>query len=125
MTSGIYLLEFGNPTEWNYIGKSNNIERRWKEHRTKLERGTAASNLMGAYYTYGMPRFSILMECHEDHIDLMENIYINQNWGSKLLNKTAPPLLSAEDQNTLIICKDLLKYSTADHLRVILKHVPE
>ena len=43
MASGIYKLTFKSGNF--YIGKSNNIDRRWQEHFDKFKKGTAAKNM--------------------------------------------------------------------------------
>ena len=76
MTSGIYKLTFRNGD--TYIGKSNNIERRWSEHWDKMKRGKAAANMQAAFRRSGEPMGEIMCKCHEDHISLMETYYIRQ-----------------------------------------------
>lgn len=117
MTSGIYLIYFDNTAK--YIGKSNNIERRWEEHTTKFNKGTAAKSMQDAYDRYGLPEFQIVHKCHEDHIDLMESIYIRNNWSEELLNTTRPTEVSEEDEAILLANEALLKVSTANHIRLI------
>lgn len=74
MTSGIYRLTFSNGS--TYIGKSNNIQRRWKEHADKMQKGKAAINMQAAFRAAGPPKGEVLLECHEDHIALMETYFI-------------------------------------------------
>lgn len=121
MTAGIYEISFSDGE--TYIGKSNNIERRWKEHITKFQKGTAAKAMQDAYNRSTSQEFNILFRCHEDHVDLMESIYIRQNWNNGILNTTQPTILSLEDENLLIETSSLLEHSTADHIRLILKQV--
>jgi hypothetical protein len=73
MTSGVYELKFGNDS---YIGKSIDIEARWKQHYDKLHKGTSARPMQEAYARNGIFSPSILYKCHEDHIDLMESFFI-------------------------------------------------
>lgn len=115
MTSGIYQLTFSDGSF--YIGKSNDIERRWKEHFTKFGKGTAAAAMQAAYDSYGEPECDILIEAHEDHIDILEGLFIYANWDSiKILNgnKPKPP-----DQNVIDVWKtankDFWKLSTPEH----------
>lgn len=117
MTSGIYLIKFNEHN--TYIGKSNDIDRRWKEHVTKFQKGTAAKTMQNAYNCYGMPDFHILCECHQDHIDLMESIYIRNNWYRGLLNTTQPSEVPLEEENILRENEDLLNHSTAEHIRAM------
>ncbi len=76
MTSGIYKLTF---TSGNtYIGKSINIENRWKQHFDKMNKQTAASLMQTEFNAYGYPECDIVFECHDDHIDLVEACFINR-----------------------------------------------
>lgn len=122
MTSGVYLMEFENGKA-NYIGKSVDMERRWKEHEKSLVKGNAAYAVQDAFAKYGLPKFSILLECHADHIDLMESIYITQNWDKQLLNTSIPIQVPIDDMALLITASQakLLGSSTAEHIRLILR----
>ena len=62
MTSGIYKLTFSDGT--TYIGKSVDIERRWKEHADKFAKRTAAKAMQYAYDTCGMPSTSVISVLH-------------------------------------------------------------
>lgn len=86
MNSGIYILNFSNGCY--YIGKSVNFERRWKEHFTKFEKGTAAKKLQQCFNECGYPETKIILEVHPDHIDVIEPIFIKNNWSDKILNTT-------------------------------------
>ena len=86
MNSGIYKLTFS--SGHFYIGKSVDFTRRWKEHQTKLEKGTAAKNMQQCYNQYGYPSASVMYEVHPDHIDVVEPIIIANNWGPLILNST-------------------------------------
>ncbi|MFI3219384.1 MAG: GIY-YIG nuclease family protein [Methylococcales bacterium] len=77
MTSGVYQLTFSSGD--TYIGKSINIEERWKQHTNKMYKGTAAKNMQAAFNAYGAPMGRILRECHEDHIDVVESCFISRN----------------------------------------------
>ena len=46
MTSGIYLLNFKDQAF--YIGQSQDIETRWKQHRDKFLKGKAAEKMQNA-----------------------------------------------------------------------------
>lgn len=74
MTSGIYKLDFGKNNI--YIGKSNNVTRRYDEHLESFSKGKASVLLQQAYNKWGRPSMEILCRCHTDHIDLMETCYI-------------------------------------------------
>lgn len=106
MTSGIYILTFS--SGHFYIGKSNHIERRWKEHATKFDKGTAAKNMQWAYDNYGYPKQEIMYEVHPDHIDVIEPIVINNSWGTKILNTTKGECATDMRDEYLGICKSSL-----------------
>lgn len=115
MTSGIYKLEFSNGLF--YVGKSTDIKRRWKEHFTKFEKGTAAKPLQAAFNKYGFPSTEVLLYCHEDNIDVMEAAYIHvglKQWGTNYcLNTSIPkdPGFTSYD-NTIVekSLKDQMEY---------------
>jgi len=116
MRAGIYLIKFHK--ECLYIGKSIDIDRRWKEHTNRLIKGTAAKAMQYAYDRYGMPEFTVLVYSHADHIDLMESIYINNDWDrGALINTTRPGLVPEEDMEILLDNVGALKFSTATHIR--------
>lgn len=113
MNSGIYKLTFKSGNY--YIGKSNNIDRRWKEHLDKFTRGKAAARMQAEYNKYGAPNGEVLLFCHEDHIDIMEALYIHGSWGPRILNGTHPTTISQEDHDIFLKHPELLNYSTASH----------
>lgn len=84
MTSGIYVLRFSSGKY--YIGKSNDIERRWSEHWKKFADGKAAKNMQYEFNRCGYPTREILCEVHQDHIDVIEPCLIHNNWGPDILN---------------------------------------
>jgi hypothetical protein len=91
MTSGIYKLEF--PGGLFYIGKSENIERRWEEHRKKFETGKAAKPMQAAFQNFGYPNAHILCRAHRDNIDVLEAAYISaamERHGNMCLNISIP-----------------------------------
>lgn len=117
MKSGIYKLEFkdGNC----YVGKSNDIPRRLMEHRKKFATGTAASKLQACYGRCGYPKEAILIECHTDHIDLLETMCISIY--KPALNTAPTSFIGSEDIDALNLCSDeLLTVSTGEHLRRII-----
>lgn len=77
MDSGIYQLTFANGD--TYVGKSLQLSTRWKQHTDKLSKGTAAKNMMQAYWNsdHEYPTAHILLECHADVLDEYENLFIN------------------------------------------------
>lgn len=110
MTSGIYQLNFNDQAF--YVGQSINIEFRWKQHFDKFRKGTASKKMQEAYNTYGLPDTLILLECHKDYLDMMENFYIAANqscFGN--LNTTAPPLDPDIDYRWLLSNRKLLIHS--------------
>lgn len=118
MITGIYKLTFGNGS--TYIGKSIDIERRWKEHSEKMLCGTAAKNIQNVFNKYGLPNITVLTECHSDHIDLMETYYINQFRPD--LNGAKSVYVTGADLQTFCDHMYMLKYSTGTHLRTIIKY---
>lgn len=86
MTCGIYELKIGND---NYVGQSVDIGSRWKQHNDKFHKGTAARNLQAAFNLVGdfVPR--VIYECHPDHLDILENYYIDII--NPTLNTSRPP----------------------------------
>src|SRR5665647_1156020 len=87
MTSGVYKLTFSSGK--TYIGKSINIDNRWKQHADKFAKGKAATNMQAEYDICGYPTGSIMCECHDDHIDTVEACFINRFQPE--LNGTYPP----------------------------------
>lgn len=114
MTSGIYRLVFNNGS--TYIGKSNNINRRIDEHVKKLTSGTAATKLQQAFNCSNLERVELLVECHPDHIDLMETCMIALHKPN--LNSASTAIV--EDMDWLIDA-EYLDESTVQHLKRIRK----
>lgn len=94
-TCGIYLIT-NLVNGKKYVGQSNNIEKRFRDHRNNaLSDKTNEKNnqiIYRAMRKYGFDNFSfeILIECEEDLLDLMEIYYIKKyntyihwkgNWG--------------------------------------------
>lgn len=77
MTIGIYKLNFNGTTKC-YIGKSNNIEYRYKGHIRSFLRGEASEKMMGAYTLYGLPDIEIIIHCSSALLEYNENICIIQ-----------------------------------------------
>ena len=81
MTCGIYKIT-NNINNKVYIGCSNNIERRWREHKTHGRTGQYANNhhvLYSAMTKYGIDNFSleILEECSQQEIYDKEKYWID------------------------------------------------
>lgn len=127
--SGIYTITF--PTGAIYVGKTNDFYRRVEEHRKKLESGTAAKLLQAelAKLSSGNElEIELVVQCHEDHIDLLEDIYIRQaktDYGSRCLNTTQRKALSSEATDILLENVELLNDSTAEHLKDLLDFYSE
>jgi group I intron endonuclease len=115
MSSGVYLLNFRNGDK--YIGKSVNIERRWEEHIKSLAEGKSAKKLQAAYNKYGVPERSILIYCHNDHIDLMETIMIRRL--KPTLNSAVTVPVAIEDIGVICNNSELLQISTGRHIEKI------
>ncbi len=98
MSSGIYKISFGNLF---YIGKSADMEKRWLQHSKALKNNTHINKIQDAYNKFGDPKYSIVFECHPDHIDILEVYFINLLWDDKnILNTTRPrDLLDSEKVN--------------------------
>lgn len=113
MTSGVYELKFANGHR--YIGKSIDIDNRWAQHMDKLRKGTAARNMQNAYNMYGAPQGDVLLECHPDHIDIMEAVYIARH--NPELNSDRPKdPFPGVDIDWYINNTNFLKVSTLEHM---------
>jgi hypothetical protein len=125
MDSGIYQLTF--PNGQFYIGKSENIPKRWKTHQVNFEKGTHTKKMQEVYDMYGPPEYQVALEVHSDHIDIYESIYIATAWGSNLLNATKPKPISPEEAKEYLEYYDKLKIngesallaSTLMHLKAL------
>ena len=100
MDSGIYQLTFANGD--TYIGKSLHLTTRYKQHSDKLSRGTAAKNMMRAYYQsdHEYPVATVLVYCHPNLLDEYENYWIN--YLKPTLNTQIPPMMTEDEQLALI-----------------------
>ncbi len=114
MTSGIYILEFGPAAQKTYIGKSIDMIRRWKEHAEAMRKGSAPKKLQSAYVQFGFPEGRCLLECHPDHLDLMESVLMIKYQPE--LNTTPPISLDDRTINILWDNKHLLLKSTSNLL---------
>jgi len=78
MTCGVYKIEA--PSGKKYIGSSNNIERRWKEHKKLLQAGKHhCEPLQRAFNKYGeaVLHFEVLFECEKSQLIKMEQWCFN------------------------------------------------
>lgn len=116
MDSGIYKLKF--PQNYFYIGKADNIPRRWEQHRNDFQKQKHTKKLQQAYDHFGMPRFTIMLRCHSDHIDLMESILIRSEWSDHCLNGVRPKEVPENEAHILVEATkyNYLNVSTAEHI---------
>lgn len=117
MKSGVYCLTFKDGSQ--YVGKSIDIERRWKEHAEKFKNGKAAKNMQAAYEKYGYPNAKVLIECHVDHIDLMETYYICRL--QPQLNAIGGIFVSDTDLPVLEKYHRMLAFSTVEHIKELVR----
>ncbi len=113
MTTGIYRITF--PDGSDYIGKSINVEERWRQHIDKMEKGTAAKPMQMKWDKYRDFKAELLIECHEDHIDILEETLIARL--DPILNTSRPkdrmPGVYDEEFDTVI---EYFKQSTLSHI---------
>ncbi len=100
MDSGIYKLTFASGNF--YIGKSENIPKRWKTHETNFLKGTHTKKMQAEYDAYGPPTYAVFLTVHADHIDIYEGILIESSWGPNCLNATRPKQVPIEQSNKYI-----------------------
>lgn len=124
MTSGIYQLNFNDQAY--YIGQSQDLEARWKQHAEKFKAGKAAKKMQDAYDELGMPTVNVLIECHKDYLDIMESYHIaEQRKLPNCLNTTAPALDPKIDYDWLLQNTHMLKISSIDIISNLLTAVKE
>lgn len=118
MASGIYRLTFSSGKF--YIGKSLDLETRWKQHFNKFATGKAARPMQVEYDRCGLPKTEVIYHCHQDHIDIMEEWLIDQFKCGDMLNTTYPKIERTEEVADVINNnRELLQFCTWDHLRLI------
>ena len=118
MASGIYRLTFSSGKF--YIGKSLDLETRWKQHFNKFATGKAARPMQVEYERCGLPETEVMFYCHKDHIDILEELLIDEYKCHDMLNTTYPQLERSDEVNILINkSHDLLHLSTLEHLDMI------
>lgn len=113
MNSGIYVLRFPNGSY--YIGKSDNIPKRWRQHWKDFQNGTHARKMQECYDRYGEPTAEVFLRCHRDHVDLYESIIIRMNLGPDCLNGAIPWEATPSEVPTLMNNPQYIEQSTADH----------
>jgi hypothetical protein len=118
MAAGIYRLTFS--SNKFYIGKSLDLETRWKQHFNKFATGKAARPMQLEYDRCGLPQTEVIFDCHRDHIDILEELLIQQFKGPDMLNTTYPQCHLTDEIATLINrSRELLHASTFEHLEMI------
>ena len=118
MASGIYRLTFSSGKY--YVGKSLDLETRWRQHFNKFATGKAARPMQLEYDRCGLPQTEVIFYCHRDHIDILEELLIDQLKGPNMLNTTYPQV-TRTDETAILINKshDLLHLSTFEHLELL------
>lgn len=72
---GIYYLEFKGVY---YIGRSNNLTRRYKDHLSSLSKGVGNFKMLEAYEKYGIPNFGVLEYCTIEELGAKEIAWIKE-----------------------------------------------
>lgn len=127
MDSGIYQLTF--PNGQFYIGKSENIPKRWKTHQVNFAKGTHTKKMQAVYDQWGPPDYRVVLDVHPDHIDIYESILIAAAWGPQLLNTTKPKPISREEADQYLQLYDsftfndtsVMLWSTLDQVKTLKK----
>jgi hypothetical protein len=74
MTCGIYRLTF--PSGRFYIGKSIDIDKRWKQHFDDFEAGKHTRLMQPEFNKYRQYEQEVICECHSDYLTILEDSYI-------------------------------------------------
>lgn len=117
MIAGIYKLTF--PSGMYYIGKSVDIHNRWKQHHDTLVKGKHSQRMQAEFNRHKDYTQEVLLECHQDHIDIMEAYYINYGNRIMMLNTIYPPAKPVDQYQPLLANPELLKYSTSQHVKAL------
>lgn len=117
MDSGIYVLRFS--TGEYYIGKSDNIPKRWEQHWKDFAQGTHSKKMQECFNRCGYPTPEVYLECHSDHVDVYESLMIRANLGPNCLNTALPKEVPQDEADMLINNIQWVKYSTAEHFKMI------
>jgi hypothetical protein len=75
MNSGIYLYKFDSGKR--YIGQAVDMSARREQHIKKMQTGKHTKLIQQEYDYYGLPSFYVLADCHPNHLDWMEALYID------------------------------------------------
>jgi hypothetical protein len=72
------------------------------------------------YDRCGLPQTQVIFDCHRDHIDILEELLIDQLKGPDMLNTTYPQVTRTDEVAILINkSRDLLHLSTFEHLELL------
>lgn len=93
MTSGVYKLTFGN--DEIYIGRSTNIEQRYKAHLSDMRLGKSSKKILAAYRKHGAPLLYIL--CIESDLDKQKQLEIDFIKENNSINCGLNTTLGGED----------------------------
>lgn len=121
MITGIYKLTF--PSGMFYIGKSGDIKNRWKQHYDSFLKGKGSSRMQAEFNRYKDYTQEVLLECHQDHIDIMETYFINYSNKGMMLNTIFSQPLPPEQYDPILANMGLLKYSTSQHVKALADQV--
>jgi hypothetical protein len=121
MTTGIYQMNFSDQAY--YVGKSQDIEQRWKQHKDSFEKRSSAKPVLQAYDLFGLPNFTVVLECNKDFLDYMEAYFIDiQSQYPNCLNTTIPKLDPNVDYPWLLNNRHLLQHSMPQMLKILVEY---
>jgi hypothetical protein len=81
-------------------------------------KGTAAKNMQYAYNCHGTPSTEVLIECHTDHIDILEAMLISRINPELNSDRPADPF-DGENVSWLVEHSDIFSHSTLAHAKAI------
>lgn len=118
LRSGIYKMIFGDGSF--YIGKSEDMVVRAKQHIKSMEEGRHSVKVQAAYNKCGLPSFDLAFMCHKDHIDIIEGYFIAKYWGSPgfLNSASGYKLTEAEMVEIENVDPKMWELSTLEHIRL-------
>lgn len=119
MITGIYKLTF--PSGMYYIGKSVDVSARWRQHHDTLVKGKHSQRMQAEFNFHKDYTQQVVLECHKDHLDIMEGYYINSGNKALMLNTIYPPALTTEQYAPLLANPELLRYSTSQHVKALVE----
>lgn len=115
MTSGVYQITF--PSGNRYIGKSVHIEERWKQHYDKMVKGKAAANMQAEWNKWQDWDAEILVECHPEHIDVVEACFIARNNPELNSDRPADPYPDLTKEHVELIF-NMFRYSSYELIKL-------